>query len=59
MNNFNTQAAGAQVTRSQQTINSLTAQRPPAVKRREGKVLLLPNAHPKKPAAHSCFICES
>lgn len=44
-------AAGAQVTRSQQTIHFLTAQGPPAANRREGKVILLHNAHPKKPAA--------
>lgn len=44
-------AAGAQVTRSQQTIHLLTAQGPPAANRREGKVILLHNAHPKKPAA--------
>lgn len=44
-------AAGAQVTRSQQTIHSLTAQRPPAGNRREGKAILVHNARPKKPAA--------
>lgn len=44
-------AAGAQVTRSQQTIHLLAAQGPPAANRREGKAVLLYNAHPKKPAA--------
>lgn len=44
-------AAGAQVTRSQETIHLLTAQRPPAANRRGGEVLLLSNAHPKTPAA--------
>jgi len=44
-------AAGAQVTRSQQSIHLLPAQGPPAANRREGKDVLHYNTHHKKPAA--------
>lgn len=44
-------AAGAQVIGSQQIIHMLTPQGPPATHRREGKAVLLYNAHPKKSAA--------